>query len=640
MRRILDESDRISEQIATLSNQFHFLGKRTSLDPAEIRQLHGLLAKAFSSSELLQAKCGRCQGTMRRSLKSDRECSKCHKKGAQFTCEKEECDFHLCEEHSKEVLNQVAELQRRGASLEPTEVCKLRSLLVKAWSVNVTELKSNLEQQHELTWQLRESARIQDQQQSESFAEKYRSLLDTLKSDVRMLFGVLPEFVDVPQDSSHKTTTWDHFTSDMEMELKAVSAMNAGDSCLLNPEPLAMLLNYRDKVATLLLSGVLYEKAVLDWDLKSERAFADGSMVETTELVLNLFSKTDSVPAKLRPPSLPTAHEPGPFTHQKRKPGDKGGTELTPLQGRMQSVLREMQSLDRGLRVVHFASKVEIANKSGEQNAAVEELRGELLKWIQRCADLGKELESSKVHRHSGFEKKVEDLSSKLAEKEQTNKQFVTQIHKLESAIQSLKYELATLRRETKELADQNQRIAKESGPVLEKLNLLVSKTQQAVERLTSDSLELSASFRRQAQEIEGIREERDKLRGDIDRHQALLQQEIQKNNVKESALKEQETLYLRVMAARKFIHESQVELEQEVDKVEGRMKQMELDWQMVLQVIQGRQAEIAVLTEDLRRFGQRKEELIKQCQMCAKEFRRLMGRQMSIVLSSPAAPS
>ena len=38
------------------------------------------------------------------------------------------------------------------------------------------------------------------------------------------------------------------------------------------------------QVISLMLQSLLFKKAVLDWDLKSERAYADGPMVLTLEL--------------------------------------------------------------------------------------------------------------------------------------------------------------------------------------------------------------------------------------------------------------------------------------------------------------------------------------------------------------------
>eukprot|EP00971_Amphidinium_carterae_P019156 376960-Amphidinium_carterae.1 len=37
-------------------------------------------------------------------------------------------------------------------------------------------------------------------------------------------------------------------------------------------------------------------QAVLDWDLKSQRQYADGPMVQMVEHVVNIFSKTQTVP--------------------------------------------------------------------------------------------------------------------------------------------------------------------------------------------------------------------------------------------------------------------------------------------------------------------------------------------------------
>lgn len=46
------------------------------------------------------AKCGKCQGSMKRAKSPDKGCAECKKTGTTRSCEKD-CDFHLCKEHYK-----------------------------------------------------------------------------------------------------------------------------------------------------------------------------------------------------------------------------------------------------------------------------------------------------------------------------------------------------------------------------------------------------------------------------------------------------------------------------------------------------------------------------------------------------------
>merc|ERR1712066_1184182 len=118
------------------------------------------------------------------------------------------------------------------------------------------------------------------------------------------------------------------------------------------------MLNYRDKAMSLLLSGMLFQKAVLDWDVKNERGYADGPMVEMAEKVVNIYSRTESLPEKYRTSDLPTASEPGPFMYDPKRDPEQQLYRVTPLQGRLLTALREMQSLQQGLRQMKFGERV------------------------------------------------------------------------------------------------------------------------------------------------------------------------------------------------------------------------------------------------------------------------------------------
>merc|ERR1719277_1933181 len=164
----------------------------------------------------------------------------------------------------------------------------------------------------------------------------------------------------------------------MGMDMKTLSAAFVGESGLVNVDPLVAMLNYRDKAMTLLLTGMLFQKAVLDWDMKSERGYADGPMVDMAEMVVNIYSRTESLPEKYHTTDLPTASEPGPFMYDPKRESDQIHRVVTPLQGRLITVLREMQSLQKGLRHMKFGTRVFLSEKesSGKQ-AASEELRKE-----------------------------------------------------------------------------------------------------------------------------------------------------------------------------------------------------------------------------------------------------------------------
>lgn len=511
------------------------------------------------------------------------------------------------------------------------------SQTTRVWAQNTLDLKSSLDELKEFFKDMRESARIQDQQQSESFNEKYRFLVERLKADVRQLFGSLQCYIDLPQDFA-RIRTWNDCIYDLEMELKGISASNIGKD-VLSVEPLATLLNYRDSVISLLLTGLLFRKAVLDWDLKSGRSYADGKMVEMSELVVNCFTKTGTLPAKLRPSALPGVQEPGPFTYTKpqsdkaekaEKPEKGIPPGLTALQSSFLSTLRELQVQDLGLRSLAFNEKVHITNKgdSSGNNTAASELQNEMVKWFEKYSQLNAELSSSKGKRQSELEAQVQSLTDKLFEKDSKIKRDITRIHKLEGDVQSLKYELESLNQEAKHLEDQSTSILKDK-PLIKKIDDIVKNSNLAAEMLVKDSLIFSAAFRRQVQENTHIFEDRDGIEIELTKIKRQLDAEKQKNIAKEAELHKKETLYLRTMAARKHIQESYEEQRDRIQKVEEQISRREDERQEMLLVAEGRECEIKQLDEDLARARNRIAELKSQRDRSSKEYKAMTGRNL-----------
>mmetsp|Transcript_16753 Transcript_16753/g.47806 ORF Transcript_16753/g.47806 Transcript_16753/m.47806 type:complete len:567 (-) Transcript_16753:78-1778(-) len=532
-------------------------------------------------------------------------------------------------DHNDQVTESIKAMSKQLEKLDPCKPAQT-SVTAKSWALNVRELKVSLEEQRGLSKEMRESARIQDEQHGDSFRDKYRFLVGRLKADIRGFFTALQEFVDLPQDFSNQKT-WDHCVFDMETDIKHLSAINAGDTCLVNVEPIVMLLNYRDKVISLLLAGMLFQTAVLHWDLKSERAYADGPMVQMAEQVVHIFSKTESLPCKYRlvpSDNLPAAMEPGPFTFQAKQKGERSGgstTDTTAVQYRLLTALREMQSLDKGLRNLRSSLQVHIPDKlpSGK-SSAMADLQREVSKWFDRCIRLEQELSNSKQMRQTGFEQEVEQLTARCAEKDQLTKQQITKVHKLESDVQGWKYELTNLRKEKMELAEKNAKMAKENLPAIDKL---LEKSREAVERLSKDCEMLSKMFRLQGQERKKTVAQQEETSREMERVHGQLAEVRECIRLKEEQLERKETLYLRTMAARKCIHEAYLEERKKITEAEEQMRQREADWQEMLKVLEGRDSEIRQLQGDLHRARQRSKELRSQLAMCMRAFTKATGR-------------
>merc|ERR1719498_2077052 len=142
-------------------------------------------------------------------------------------------------------------------------------------------------------------------------------------------------------------------------------------------------------------------RRLLDWDLKSPQSYADAPMVEMAELVVDLYSKTQSVSSKLTG-EMPQLSDHGPFTYDKTRfdNSEEGHTtQLSPLQGRLITCLRGMQSLDRGLRNMKFGQSVNIPDKHRRDGkyVAADQLRDEVTKWFTKCQKLEQELQANKV---------------------------------------------------------------------------------------------------------------------------------------------------------------------------------------------------------------------------------------------------
>jgi len=539
-------------------------------------------------------------------------------------------------DHNERITDAV---RTTSGQLEKLDPCKFvqTSAAATAWAQNVTEVQVSLEGQQELSRAMRESARIQEEQQSDAFRDRYRFLVDRLKADIRAFFHAMKGVVDLPQDFQRQRT-WNDCIYDMEVDMKSLGAMNAGEHGLTSVDPIVALLNYRDKVIDVTLSGILFQKAVLDWDLKSERAFADGPMVEMAERVVNIYSKTESLPAKLRLGEVPRAMEVGPFTLSSKQK-QKARPPLTTLQCRLITVLHEMQSLDLGLRHMKFAEKVHISerHKGSGKDPAAEELRKEFVKWSEQCDKLTQQLNNSRKTRGAaaGVEYQVEQLLTKLVEKDQTIKTQITRVHKLEGDWQSLKYELINLRREKAELQEKNNRMAKENMPHLEKMKHLLSKSQEAVDRLTADTAVLSETFWKQVQENKKIEAERDKISHEVTQLHKQLKIERSKKKEKEDDLERKETLYLRTMAARKSIHESCQEQQGYIKGIEERMQQKDREMEEMHRVMESQDSEMAQLREELRRARRRIEELDQQKSACLQQYEAMTGQPASKLLEN-----
>jgi len=548
-------------------------------------------------------------------------------------------------EHNENVTASIRTMNEKVKSLDPRNY-EDTSSNVKEWTKNVHNLKVNLEKQQEQSKAMRENARIDEEQHGESFRDKFSFLVDRLRDDIRFFYHSLQEFVDLPQDFSRVSVkSWDHYVHDMEMDVK--KALTSADNMAGGFDSIVMLMNFRDSIMAHLLNGLLFQKAVLDWDLKMSQSYADKPMVEMAELVVELYSKTQSVSAKLTG-EMPQLADVGPFTYDKTRfdKSEEGQTmELSPLQSRLITCLRGMQSLDRGLRNMKFGQSVNIPDKHRRDGkmVAADQMRDEVTKWFRKCQTLEQELQANKAQRHAPLEQQVENLTNAGREKDTANKQLRTQINKLDGELQSLRNELQTTKRERAELSEKNARMQKENVPMLNQIDKLLGKSKESVDVLTADAELLSNMFREQMKDNRVNVEKHEEISKELAKIHKALKNERLKNQFKEDELQKKETLYVRTMAARKSIHEAYLEQKSQITEVEDKMKKREEDWQEMLKVVQGRDSEIKHLKEDLLRAHQRIDELEQQKKMCMTEFKRITGKPVNMLLeqfkAEPTSP-
>eukprot|EP00746_Dinoflagellata_sp_MGD_P162437 gnl/MRDRNA2_/MRDRNA2_89994_c0_seq1.p1 gnl/MRDRNA2_/MRDRNA2_89994_c0~~gnl/MRDRNA2_/MRDRNA2_89994_c0_seq1.p1 ORF type:complete len:577 (-),score=156.73 gnl/MRDRNA2_/MRDRNA2_89994_c0_seq1:156-1886(-) len=545
-------------------------------------------------------------------------------------------------DHNSKVVDGVSTMSRKLASVDPKKY-EETSATAKRWTQNVHELKASLEQQQGISKAMRESVRIEEEEQGQSFRDKYNFLIERLKSDIRFFFHHLENHVDLPTDFTREKT-WDHYIHLMETQMKKLPVA-ASDGAITNLDPVISLLNFRENVMSVLLNGILFQKAVLDWDLKTGREHADKCMVLMFDHVVNLFSKAGAVPAKLVV-EVPELTQEGPFTFKRiaKKDREVGSidrdekskaTELPIFPGRLLTVLREFNSLDSGLRNAKFGQEVIIPDKVGGKTVAAEELRHEVTKWFQKCQEFEHELQVSKASRHAPLHQQVESLTGQLQSREETISRLMREKGNLESDVTRLSNERQELVSKLKEMNDRYTRMASANVPRLDRLEELLRQSSEAVDVLTADAELLSSMFRTQVQENKKNIEDRAAIAKDLKKLQGLLKQERQKNTFMNDELKKKETLIVRAIAARKSMHESFLAEREKSGEIEESMKQRDRDWQEMLSVISGRDAEIEHLHEDLRRANHRVDELEQQKAFMMKKFVQKTGQASDVLLES-----
>eukprot|EP00927_Polykrikos_kofoidii_P016255 TRINITY_DN17326_c0_g1_i1.p1 TRINITY_DN17326_c0_g1~~TRINITY_DN17326_c0_g1_i1.p1 ORF type:complete len:590 (+),score=180.85 TRINITY_DN17326_c0_g1_i1:49-1770(+) len=508
---------------------------------------------------------------------------------------------------------------------------------------------------------------------TDTFRELYRRLVDRLKADINYFLVALPEFVDAPKDAAsaaepqeqqqqqdpeqqQQQQQQEQQQSEQATLQEQVSFLRARDPAAFDvhaslrgikaPEddltdltPLVTLLNYRDGVLSTLLNGLLFQAAVLHTELGTKKHYPkDHPMAPLLERVASLVSKMGTVPTKLveAPPGPGT---PGPYTYDKSKVDDKGviAATLSPLQVLLLSVLREVRSHDESFRNMKFGDKVSITEESRRGSVTkvvpASELRSEITKWHMRFIASEHELQNLKAQKHSSEKQQVEQLTSKISDKELQHRQQVLRAQKLEGELQSKVYENTSLKREKAELSEKNARMMKDSVPVLEKMDTLLDQAMEKVDCLNADAQLLSSMFQIQVQENQKYVDERDTVSRELANERANLKAMRIDRQLKEEELQKKEALHARTQAARQKVHEEYLEQRAQILDVEERYQQRAAERQQLVEVLQGREEELKLLQAQLGQASARIDELEQRKKSLLKDLRKATGRTCNALL-------
>jgi len=376
---------------------------------------------------------------------------------------------------------------------------------------------------------------------------------------------------------------------------------------------------------SLVLSGMLFQKAVLDWDTKNPRSFADKPMVEMAGNVVSFYSKHDSIPSRFRLSSVPTLISSGPPVLDDRSES----MSMSPLASSMMAVVREVQWLCKSIRIFTRKKEVHLDSSADSGNAVTEDLKREHATLSTQCQELERTLRRCKGSSGQPGDR----LQSKLTEREQTIKQQKTRLHKLEGDMQGLSDELVMVKREKTELLEKTNRMQKESLPLLDKMRTMLVKSQDIMERLETDSGLVSDYFRKQVKAIEATKKDTQALQEETKAREQQLKEEHASWAEKDRETRQKERKYLRVIAAAQCIKDSEAEREQDMQKIYNKIAEHDQDIERLRTEGLQMDEEVKKLYKEQERAKRRIEGLKEHRDACMLEYERLTGRPGSELL-------
>jgi len=262
-----------------------------------------------------------------------------------------------------------------------------------------------------------------------------------------------------------------------------------------------------------------------------------------------------------------------------------------------------------------------------------EDLRKEITVLFDKFSKLDHELQTSKAQRHTPWDQRIEQLNTKIQEKELTHSQLLHSKHKLESELTFLRADQNNVQKELQELKERNQKVTNENLPRLEKIKVLLKETWSEVDSLTADAAMLSAMFRQQVVEYESAVTARDAVFSELSKVQNELREKNTKTVYKEKELQKKETLYQRTVDARRDILESYQRQKTAIKEVEERHEIQNEVWLNLQAEAEQRDDYIKDLRSQINAANKKIDLLEQQKKLYMQEFRKKVGKPCGMLL-------
>lgn len=345
-----------------------------------------------------------------------------------------------------------------------------------------------------------------------------------------------------------------------------------------------------------------------------------------------MATKMDKLPELYVLPHFPKVTDCGPYTYDKSQHamGNDVVSEPSTLPGRFRTLFIEMHSMEKHLRRMKFGASVKWKPNSQVRS---EDLRKEITVLFDKFSKLDHELQTSKAQRHTPWDQRIEQLNTKIQEKELTHSQLLHSKHKLESELTFLRADQNNVQKELQELKERNQKVTNENLPRLEKIKVLLKETWSEVDSLTADAAMLSAMFRQQVVEYESAVTARDAVFSELSKVQNELREKNTKTVYKEKELQKKETLYQRTVDARRDILESYQRQKTAIKEVEERHEIQNEVWLNLQAEAEQRDDYIKDLRSQINAANKKIDLLEQQKKLYMQEFRKKVGKPCGMLL-------